>query len=234
MSDHYDISDAYDLIALHSMHNGVFDKRIGDLEFVDYKNSSPFKFKRCLFENVIFTLGDLSDALFEDCKTINCSFDGVMADKSSFFRCELHNTSFINASLKRSKLTECIFFDADFSKASADKAVFDDSIMEKSLFLKASLNSASFCGCFLKDARFTEAYAPYVDFTMANLTGASLAFGDFSSGDFNFTMMEYSDLRKGDFRSAKFNLVHGINRAIRVGADFFNAEINEKYLNPEN
>lgn len=233
MADEYDINDGYELIAIHALHNGVFDKRLGNFSFVVYKNEIPYKFKRCVFDNVDFTRADLTGALFNKCIFKSCKFDDVQAEGSRFTRCAFNTVSFVRALIKNGLFNNGRYDDVDFTKSFADGVIFDESYFKKGQFMDASLIGSSFKNCHLKNAVFTKSKAPGTDFTMANMTGARLAYGTFTSSKLWGTILEYADLRRGDFRSARFDFVVGMERTIRNGADFYNADINEKYMNTE-
>ncbi len=128
---------------------------------------------------------DFSGIYFQGTKDRQCSFTGL-----HLYGAHLSNSSFIN----------CQLWSANFSKSIMYNTMFYYTDLRSSLFNLSSLNKANFSGTSMTGVKFIGAsliecdlsgarWAPYIDFTNANLTGSIISNEQLRNSRLNYSVL---------------------------------------------
>ena len=199
--------------------------------------------KRNMFNNIDFRgCTFLKKKRFPGKSFINCNFEEVKLNESTFIDSRLKDSNF-----KRADLSDASLKGADLTGANLDRANLDGTNLEGSILTRANLEharthttnfrnsylefanlthaylfKANFTGANLTDANCTNANCRHVDFTRANLTktnftGANLGMSIFTGADFTGANLTGANLKGAVFTRA---ILTGV-----IGADFTGAII---------
>ncbi|MGI8549249.1 MAG: pentapeptide repeat-containing protein [Dehalococcoidia bacterium] len=149
-------------------------QRFLHVELVREKFSS-IEFDACMFERCAF-----SECSFYRCTFLNCQFKNC--DLSLI---QVPNARFNSVHFKQSKLVGI-----DWTKAGTSKA---DRLLMSVSFDECVLDYGSFLGLHLREMQLVNCSAREVDFSGADLTGATCAGTDFSASTFLHTNLEKAD-----------------------------------------
>lgn len=146
------------------------------------------------YVGIDFTTTAFRRGEYEDCRFVNCNFNGQDLAETSFIDCSFTGCNISNASLRKTgfqqvKFQDCKLLGLSFDQCNAFGLSFQ--------FENCILNHASFFDMKLKQTLFTSCQMLEADFTGADLTGAA-----FSNCDLTRTIFENTTLQKADFRTA--------------------------------
>ncbi len=158
-----------------------------------------------VYESSDFGETGLSENEYDNCRFVNCNFNGSNLSDILFSNCEfescdlsistLRNTTFREVRFLRCKMLGLHFETCNNLMFFAD---FENCILDHSCFLRMKLKKYRFNSCSLKESDFTE---------------ADLQMAVFENCDLSNSVFENSNLEKADFRTAiNFNIDPEINK----------------------
>lgn len=146
------------------------------------------------FDTIDFTLQPLPKGEYENCTFLNCNFSNTDISGTKFTGCQFNGCNLSTVNLHKTALRDIAFKDCKLLGLRFEtcnemlfQVSFDHCIVDYSSFYKRKLKSAAF-----KNTSFHE-----VDFSDADLSGAS-----FDNSDLLGAVFENSILEKTDFRTA--------------------------------
>ncbi|RLD62933.1 MAG: pentapeptide repeat-containing protein [Bacteroidetes bacterium] len=151
--------------------NYYHDKSFKGTDFLKNKLIKA-DYENCIFNNCVFSNSDLSGTDFIDCEFNNCDLSMVKSI----------NTAFRNIKFKECKLLGVHFEDCNDFLFSVN-------------FKACQLNLSSFYKRNLKKVKFIDCLIHEVDFTEANLSGASFLNCDLAGAIFKNSVLENVDFR---------------------------------------
>ena len=102
------------------------DRMFGILPEIDFLNldaNEETRFRKIIkknFNDESFIKIDMRHCYIEDCKFVNCTFDGDDLIDSNFLSCRFEKTNFVNVKLVGSEFFECYFNECRFENCSVE------------------------------------------------------------------------------------------------------------------
>lgn len=147
-----------------------------------------------IFEKIDYTIAELTQGIYENCKFIKCNFHKVDLSNISFRECLFENCDLslaktTNTGMKEIEFIGCKLVGVQFNDC--NQIFFTirmkDCVAKFAVFYQAKLKKTLFSNCNLQE----------VDFTEADLNGS-----DFSNCDLSQATFHNSNLENVDFRTA--------------------------------
>lgn len=165
-----------------------------------------------VFENVDFTIDDLSPGDYEGCRFLRCSFAGITLPEIHFSECAFEGCNLSLVQLPGSTLQDVSFLRCRIAGVHFDAcnhtlftAKYDDCLLEHSSFFGMKLKKANFTSCILRDADFTGADLTEAVFDRCDLERALFEETILEKADF-ITSFHYTiDPEKNRIKKAKFS-----------------------------
>jgi len=159
----------------------------------DYTEGALFRGKQ--LDNSSFPKGEYENCTFEDCDLSEMDLTGFKFIDCTFQLCNLSLAVLSNTMLQNVEFLECKMLGLQFEDC--------NEFGLKLSFKGCQLDHASFCRLPIKETLFDECKMTEVDFTEADLSGATFRMCNLDRAVFSRTRLE-----QADFRSAfNYNLV---------------------------
>lgn len=144
------------------------------------------------FSALDYTKSDLERGTYQYCRFVNCQLSGVTLShcvfvECEFFECDLSNAKVANTAFRDVKFKNCKMLGIRFEHCNP--------FLLTMAFEGCQLNLSSFYQLPLKGSKWVECGLREVDFTGADLTGATLDVCDLLDAAFDNTRLEKTDFR---------------------------------------
>ncbi len=148
----------------------IIDKKFQRLDYSQDRLPKG-EYEQCVFENCIFSNGDLSNVTFRECEFVDCDLSNAKLKNTGFSEivfkgckllgcrfdecnsflfsfkfehCTLNLSSFYELKLKNMVFKHCKLLEADFTRADLGGSLFDDCDLQRAIFENTNLEKVNF------------------------------------------------------------------------------------------